>query len=301
MDRVDLFRIFTRVVETASFTHAADILNMPRSSVSTAVSRLEEHVGARLLHRTTRKVTPTDEGVAFYERCLRVITDVEEAEAMFQRGAHKAMGKLRVDVPSRMGRLIIIPALPDFLAASPEIDITLGMSDRTINLIEDNVDCVLRTGDLQESGLIARRIGLLPLANVASPLYLARFGVPQNLDALAAHWAVNYASPSTGRVEMWEVMDDHKPRQFPMRSKITVNNAEAYIAACLAGLGLIQIPSYDVRPYLETGDLVEVLPNYRAESMPVTLLYPHRRHLPARVRVFAAWLEKLLKQKLASP
>lgn len=298
MDRIDLFRIFTRVVETASFTHAADILNIPRSSVSTSVARLEERVGARLLHRTTRKVTPTAEGMAFYERCLRVITELEETEAMFQQGDQGVVGKLRVDVPGRIGRLIIIPALPDFLAAYPEIDITLGMTDRTINLIEDNVDCVLRTGDLQESGLIARHIGLLPLINVASPHYLAKFGTPQDVDALAAHWAVNYASPSTSRVEMWEIMDDHKPRLVPMRARITVNSAEAYIAACLAGLGLIQIPAYDVRAQLETGDLIEILPACPAAPMPVTLLYPHRRHLPHRVRVFAAWLEKLLKQKL---
>jgi DNA-binding transcriptional LysR family regulator len=157
---------------------------------------------------------------------------------------------------------------------------------------------VLRVGPLDDSGLIARPIGKLALINVASPSYLKRHGNPESPDNLGDHWAVNYASPSSGRVEDWEWVGHGALRTMPMRGRITVNSAEAYIACCLAGLGLIQIPAYDVRIHLEAGELVEVMPSYRAEAMPMTLLYPHRQHLSRRVQVFADWLEALLKRQL---
>jgi len=298
VDRIDLFRVFSRVVECASFTRAADTLGIPRSSVSAAVQELEERVGARLLHRTTRKVTPTQDGVAFYDRCQRVIADVEDTENLFRQTAAQPSGKLRVDVPGRIGRLIIAPALPDFLDRYPQIDIDLGVTDRSVNLVEDSVDCVLRVGPLSDSGLIARSFGELPLINVVSPAYLARHGTPRTSDDLGDHWAVNYASPSSGRVEDWEWIEDGKLRTMPLRGRVTVNSAEAYIACCLSGLGLIQIPAYDVRHHVEAGELVEVMPDHRAQPMPMTLLYPHRQHLSRRLQVFADWLEALLKRQL---
>lgn len=288
--------MFARVVETASFTRAADTLGVPRSTVSAAIARLEVRLGTRLLQRTTRRVAPTPDGAEFYERCLRVMADVEDVEGMFRHGGGKPAGKLRVDVPGRIGRLIVIPALPDFLAAYPDIDLTLGVTDRPVNMVEENVDCVLRTGPLPDSGLICRVIGALPLINVASPDYLARYGTPRTVEDLPAHWAVTYASPATGRAEPWEVMEGKTARQITLRARVTVNSAEAYIAACLAGLGMIQIPAYDVRPQLIAGELVEILPTARAAALPMALLYPHRRHLPHRVRVFADWLEALLKR-----
>lgn len=298
MDRIDLFRIFVRVVKCSSFTRAADTLGMPRSSVSAAVQELEGRVGARLLHRTTRVVSPTHDGSAFYERCLRLIADVEEAENIFRQSATPS-GRLRIDVPGRIGRLIIAPALPAFLDAYPEIDIDLGVTDRAVNLVEESVDCVLRVGPLADSGMIARSIGELRLINVASPAYLERYGLPQSPDDLQNHLAVNYASPSSGRVEAWEWAEHEVLRSMPMRGRVAVNSAEAYIACCLAGIGLIQIPAYDVRRHLEARELVEVMPSYRAEPMPMTLLYPHRQHLSRRVHVFADWLESLLKREVS--
>ncbi|MBL8657646.1 MAG: LysR family transcriptional regulator [Altererythrobacter sp.] len=301
MDRIDLFRIFSRVVECASFTRAADTLGVPRSSVSAAVQELEGRVGARLLHRTTRKVSPTQDGAAFYDRCQRVIADVEDTENLFRQTAAQPSGRLRVDVPGRIGRLIIAPALPGFLDRYPQINIDLGVTDRAVNLVEDSVDCVLRVGPLSDSGLIARPIGRLALINVASPAYLARHGTPHVPDDLERHWAVNYASPSSGRVEDWEWLEDGILRAVPMRGRVTVNSAEAYIACCLAGLGMIQIPAYDVRSYLDTGDLVEIMPENRAESMPMTLLYPHRQHLSRRLQIFADWLVDILKRQILEP
>lgn len=298
MDRIDLFRIFTRVVECASFTRAANTLGIPRSSVSAAVQELERRVGARLLHRTTRKVSATQDGAAFYERCRRVIADVEDTENLFRQAAAQPSGRLRIDVPGRIGRLIIAPALPDFLGRYPEIDIDLGVTDRAVNLVEDGVDCVLRVGPLGDSGLIARPIGKLLLINVASPAYLSRHGTPQVPDDLGDHWAVNYVSPSGGRIENWEWVEHDALRTVPLRGRVTVNSAEAYIACCLAGLGLIQIPAYDVERHLEAGELVEVMPGHRAAPMPMTLLYPHRQHLSRRLQVFADWLAALLKRQL---
>ena len=298
MDRIDLFRIFTRVVDASSFTKAADALGLPRSTVSAAIQELEARVGTRLLHRTTRKVSPTMDGAAFYEKCLRLVAEVEETESLFRQSKTRPSGKLRIDVPGRIGRLVIAPALPDFLDRYPEIEIVLGVTDRAVHLIEDSVDCALRVGPLDESTLVARPFGELPVMNVASPGYLNRFGTPRTPADLPAHHAVHYASPSTGRVEEWEWVADGNVRTLPMSGRVTVNNAEAYIACCLAGLGLIQIPAYDVQEHLRSGALVEVMPGHRAAPMPLNLLYPHRQHLSRRLKVFADWLEDLVAAHL---
>ncbi len=298
MDRIELFATFACVVECASFTRAAATLGQPRSSVSAAIRQLEDRLGTRLLHRTTRHVAPTQDGLAFYERCLRLIADVEDAEALFRSTVDGPAGKLRIDVPGRIGRLIIAPALPDFLARYPDIAVELGVTDRAVNLVEGSVDCVLRVGPLSDSSLIARNLGELRLINVASPAYLKRYGTPQSPEELSEHEAVHYASPSTGAVEDWQWLEGERQHSRTMAGRVTVNGAEAYIACCLAGLGLIQIPAYDVAAHLAAGELVEVMPEHRAEPMPVALLYPHRQHLSRRLKVFADWLEPLLKERL---
>jgi len=300
MDRIELFRIFTRVVESASFTRAADTLGLPRSSVSAAVQTLETRLGTRLLHRTTRKVAPTQDGAAFYERCLRLIEDMDEAENLFRRSASGPTGRLRVDLPSRIGRLIVAPALPEFLTRYPGIDIDLGMTDRAVHLIEESVDCALRVGPLSDSGLIARPFGTLRLINVASPDYLERYGIPLMPSDLASHFAVNYASPSSGRVEDWEWIEGGEARTVAVPGRISVNSAEGSIACCLAGLGLIQIPAFDVVDHLKEGRLVEVMPGHSAAPMPMALLYPHRQHLSRRLQVFANWLEGLMREVIAA-
>lgn len=230
-----------------------------------------------------------------------MIAEVEKTEDLFRQSNAQPSGKLRVDVPGRIGRLIVAPALPAFLDTFPQIDIDLGVTDRAVDLVGDSVDCVVRVGSLSDSSLIARPLAKLPLINVASPDYLSRFGTPETPADLQAHWAVNYASPSTGRTETWEWLDGGKLHSLPMRGRVSVNNAEAYIACCLAGLGLIQIPAYDVRSHLEAGRLVEVMPAYQAEPLPMTLLYPHRQHVSRRVQVFADWLETLLRNEITRP
>ncbi len=296
MDRIDQCRIFARVVETGSFTRAAETLGLPRSTVSTAVQALEGRVGARLLTRTTRSVTPTPDGLAFYEHCIRLVADMDEAEDLFRRERGHVQGVLRVSLPARIGRLIVAPALPEFVAAHPGIKLELGITDRPVNLTEEGLDCVLRVGVLHDSGLIARRMGQMTLLNVASPAYLARHGVPRTPADLVrdGHLAVRYMSPANGRVEAWEWEADGQLHTLDLPGPVTVNSSETQIACCLAGLGLIQVPQYDVRALVESGRLCAVLPQWGAPAMPVTLLYPHRRHLSSRLQAFAGWLEGLL-------
>lgn len=309
MDRIALYRTFARVVEAGSFTKAAATLDMPRSTVSTAIVALEERLGTRLLNRTTRTVRPTQDGLAFYDRCIRLIADIEEAEGAFAQSRNSPAGRLHVNMPGRIGRLIVAPALPDFVEAYPDIAIQLGVTDRAVDIIEDNVDCALRVGPLGDSGLIARQIGALRFINVASPAYLERYGTPLHPDDLKSgasggyqgggHHMVGYASPTSGRLDDWEWVEDGKVRTMPLRATVTVNSAEAYIACAIAGLGLIQIPAYDVADDIAAGRLVEVMPDHCAEPMPMNLLFPQRRYRARHVELFIDWLVALLKDGLS--
>ncbi|MDD2867796.1 LysR family transcriptional regulator [Neomegalonema sp.] len=290
MDRIELYRVFVRVVEARSFTRAADTLQKPRSSVSAAVAELEARLGARLLQRTTRSLHPTDEGSEFYERCLGLLSEHEEMEAMFRSAARGLEGRIRVEVPGRIGRLILAPALPEFLARWPGIVVELGVADRLADLVGERVDCALRIGPLPDSSLRARRLGEIVQINVASPAYLARHGAPRGLDDLDRHLQVAYASPGSGRVADWEWVEGGEIRSRPTPWRVSANSAEAYIACALAGLGMIQIPAYDVAEHLAAGDLVEVLPEIRPGALPAHLLFPGRARPTRRLSLFADWL-----------
>ncbi|MBA8880937.1 LysR family transcriptional regulator [Phyllobacterium myrsinacearum] len=298
MDRIDRLRIFVRVVECSSFTKAANILQVPRSTVSVAIRELEQLVGARLLQRTTRSVAATEDGRAYYDLCVRLLADYDDAETIFTHGAMNPKGRLRINVPGRLGRLIIAPALPGFFNKYPDIELDMGVTDRAVDLVQEGIDCVVRVGELNDSSLVARKLGNLPLINCASPDYVARYGLPQTVKDLGRHFAVNYASPTTGRIARWEYTEDGHSAEISMRSFMTVNTAEAYIACCEAGLGLIQIPAYDVEMQLRAGSLVEVLSSHRAEPMPIAILYPHRQHLSPRLQVMVDWLADLFSRTI---
>ncbi|AQS84404.1 MAG: LysR family transcriptional regulator [Acetobacter aceti] len=298
MDRIDLLRVFIRVMETGNFSRAAGSLNLPRSSVSTAIQQLETRLGTRLFSRTTRLVSSTNDGKLFYQRALQLVADMDEAESLFQQKRGSPRGILRVDMPGRIGRLIVAPALPSFLASYPEIDIQLGVTDRSVNLTEDGVDCALRVGVLADSSLISRHIADLQVINVASPLYLETHGVPHTPEDILHHQVVRYASPATGRIEEWEWVHRRESKSCPTQGRVTVNSAEALIACCVAGSGLIQIPAYDVKENLIRGELVAVMPDWQAPPLPLTLLYPERRHKSSRLHVFIEWITALLKNQL---
>jgi DNA-binding transcriptional LysR family regulator len=295
-------QIFVRVAELSSFNQAADRLGLPKARVSTAVQQLEAQLGTRLLHRTTRRVQMTQDGQAFYERCKDVLSDLDELQAMFQHGVQALRGRLRVDMPTLIARDQLIPRLSEFLAAYPQVEIELSSTDRRVDLVREGFDCVLRVGPLADSGLVARPLGQLRQINCASPAYLAQHGTPQTLGDLAAHHMVHYLPTLGARPIGWEYVQeggqDGETRSLAMPGALIVNSTEAYQAAGLAGLGLIQVPAAGVASLIERGLLVEVMPQYRGPALPVSLLYAHRRNLPKRVQVFMAWVGEVLRPYL---
>ncbi len=264
---------------------------------TTTRQQLEACLGTRLLHRTTRRVGLTPDGEALLQRAQSLIADVDEMEQQFRPQAHGISGRLRVDVPSRIARRLIAPALPGFLEPHPALDIDLGSSDRMIDLVHEGIDCALRVGPLSSNTLVAKPLGHFALINCASPAYLARYGSPQTPQDLHVHLAVNYVSATSGRTAPWEWQDNGQTRTRTMTSRVSANNAETYIALSLAGLGLIQIPVFDVHGHLARGDLVRVLAGYDPAPMPVHMVYPHRRHAALRLQVFIRWVEQLLSQQ----
>ncbi|AJC19444.1 LysR family transcriptional regulator [Pandoraea pulmonicola] len=298
MHQLDAMRIFVRVTETGSFTQAADSLGLPRASVSNAIKQLETRLGTRLLHRTTRRVQLTQDGRACLERCKDLLADMEEWETMFVARDEALTGRLRVDLPATLARTTVIPQLPAFLAQHPALQVELSSTDRRVDLVREGFDCVLRAGAIVDSTLIARPLGHMRQINVASRAYLARYGVPETLEDLNRHQLIHYTTTLGTRPTGWEYFDGERYAQWPMEGVLTVNNADAYQAACLAGLGLIQAPESGVRAHLADGTLREVLPGYQAEPLAVTLLYANRRHLPRRVQAFMNWLADLLTPRL---
>jgi len=300
MDRLDQYRIFVQVAEMGSFIKAAHALELPRASVSAAIQQLEVQIGTRLLHRTTRQVHLTADGSQLLERVRPLLADVEDIDLLFQTSQRQVSGQLRIDVPSRIARRLIAPALPSLLGQHPRLRLVLGSSDRAVDLVQEGVDCAVRVGLLQNTSLVVRPLGAIALINCASPAYLQTHGVPERLDDLGiGHWMVGYASSTTGRELPWEYQTgDGVGRVVAVPSQVVTNNAENYIACCRAGLGLIQIPRFDVKHLLDAGELVEVLPTYRAASMPVSLLYPHRRQRSRRLMVFLDWFEELIREHL---
>jgi DNA-binding transcriptional LysR family regulator len=295
---LDTLRIFAKVAELASFTRAADQLGHPKARVSTAVQQLEAQLGTRLLHRTTRSVRLTQDGEQFLERCKELLADAEELQSMFQQAPSALRGRLRVDLPVGIARSIVIPRLPEFFAVHPQLALELSTTDRLVDPVHEGFDCVLRIGALRESGLVARPLGRLRLINCASPGYLRAHGVPRTLEDLAGHRLVHYSPTLGGQPPGWEYHDGERYRFQPMGGQITVNSSEAYEAACLAGLGLIQAPVLGLQPLIEQGLLEEVMPQATGEPMPVTLLYPHRRNLSKRVQAVLDWLTQTLGPSL---
>jgi len=297
MDKLEQYRVFVQVAEMSSFIKAAHALELPRASVSAAIQQLETTLGTRLLHRTTRQVRPTADGLQLLERARALLAEAEDIDQLFQAGQRKVSGRLKVDVPSRIARRLVAPALPGFLRRYPRLQVALGSTDRAIDLVQEGVDCAVRFGTLLDSSLVVRPIGQVALINCASPDYLAEHGVPAQPDDLArGHWAVGYASASNGRELAWELPPSAQALRVP--SRVLVNNAESYIACCAAGLGLIQIPRFDVQHLLDRGQLVEVLPGFRAAAMPVSLVYPHRRQRSRRLIAFIEWFEALMQPHL---
>jgi len=293
-------RIFATVAELASFSRAAEQLGLAKGRVSTCVQQLEAQVGTRLLQRTTRSVRLTPDGERFLDRCKELLTEAEQLEAMFRPAATGLTGRLRIDLPNRLARDLVLPRLPEFLAAHPQLEVGISTTDRRVDLVHEGFDCVLRVGALVDSELVARPLGFLPMRNVASPAYLRRHGTPRTLADLAAHRVVHYQPSLNAQGAAWDYVDaDGRHRTLTMRAQVTVNGTDAYQAAALAGLGLIQAPALGIDALVASGALVEVLPAWRAPALPVSLMLPNRRQLAPRVQAVIAWLAQVVAPQLS--
>jgi DNA-binding transcriptional LysR family regulator len=289
MDRFQEMQIFVRIMERRSFTQAAEDLQVPRATVTNVMKRLEERLGARLLERTTRSVSPTLDGDAYYQRCVRLLTDVEEADDSFKNAAPK--GLLRVNLQGPLAKHFVVPALPEFLRRYPGIQLHIGEGDRLVDLVREGIDCVLRAGNLQDSSMVGRRVAELEQVTCASPDYLKRHGTPKKLADLDGHRAVDYISTMTGKPYPLEFATADGMKLVNLPSQVSVTGTDVYAGAAVAGLGLVQVPRYRIAEQLAAGTLRVVLAAFPPPPLPVSVLYPQSRQLSSRVRVFADWLK----------
>lgn len=298
MDRFDAMQAFARVVETGSFTRAAATLHISRTSVTQLVQQLEARLRVRLLNRTTRKVKVTADGAAYYERVVRLLADMDDAETSLSDASALPRGRLRLDVPSPFARMILIPALPAFYARYPDIQLDLGVSDRTVDLIDDNIDCVVRGGELTNLSLIARRIGELGLGIYAAPSYLAHAGTPTHPLELenTHHRVVGFMRTGTGKTISSTLRRDGESLRVTGRHVLAVDDGNAYLAAGLAGLGALWLPHYMAREPLAKGRLVPLFEDWQLEPMPMYVAFAPNRHVSAKLRAFIDWIAEVMVQ-----
>jgi DNA-binding transcriptional LysR family regulator len=299
MQNLEPIRIFITVAEMGSFTQAANSLGIQKGRASTAVRKLEEDLGVRLLHRTTRSVQLTEDGRVFHARARDLLAEVDDLDSMFASDRVALRGRLRVDMPSEIARTTIVPALPDFMATHPELELELSSTDRQVDLVQEGFDCVLRLGPIGDETLIARPLGKLRVVNAASPAYLARYGVPRSLEDLKQnHRAIHFAPTLGAKPHGWEYPHGDSYARLQLRGALHVNSVQTYEAAGIAGLGLIQAPLLGIGRYLASGALIEFLPDFRHKPFEVSLVVAHRRNLSRRVRAFMKWIENVLKPYL---
>lgn len=294
MDRIQAMQIFTRVAEAGSFVRAAETLSLPSSTVTSTIKSLEKYLQVRLLNRTTRRVSLTPEGMQYLAQCREIISLIEHTEASLTASVKRPQGRLRVDMPSGIAHSIVMPNLKDFYRSYPDIYLMIGVSDRQVDLVQEGVDCVIRTGELSNSTLVARPLGRFRWVTCASPEYLRKNGVPQSPDELSKHRAIHYFSGQTRRANEMRFLRDTETLSVPVRGEVAVNETGLYIKMCLEGFGLVQLAEAIVSEHLRDGRLIEVLADWQPSSVPVTLLYPHQRFLSPVVRSFADWISRLI-------
>jgi DNA-binding transcriptional LysR family regulator len=300
MDRFEALRLFTRIVELGSFTRAAAVLDLPRATATHAIKELEARLGVRLLERTTRQVRPTLDGQAYYERCMHVLAELDDAESALRSLASNPRGSLRLDLHGTHATGIILPRINEFRSRYPHIDLVISSGDRLVDLVREGIDCVVRSGNPRDSSLIAKRLATMPEVVCASPEYLQSFGTPRHPDELSAHQAVGFFAGNRDLRYPFELTLDGQLREYQLSSWISVNDAACYAAAALRGCGLIQLPRHGVETYLRDGRLVEVLSEFASPGVPVSVLYPQHRQLSPRVRVFVDWVSGVFADKFGS-
>lgn len=298
MDRFDAMRAFVRVVEARSFTKAAETLHMSKTTVTHLVQQLEARLRVRLLNRTTRRINVTPDGMAYYERVIRLLADMDDAETSLSSASSVPRGRLRVDVPSPFARLILIPALPAFLARYPDIQLDMGVSDRTVDIIGENVDCVVRGGEPTDQSMVARRVAELPLGVFASPGYLALAGTPSHPGELenSYHRIIGFSWGRAGNLYPLVMHCRGETVKVQGRYALAVDDGNAYLAAGVAGLGIMWLPRYMSKGHLARGDLVSLFEDWQLDPMPLYIAYPPNRHVSAKLRVFIDWVVELMNE-----
>lgn len=300
MDRFDELQLFNRIVELGSFTQAAHELDIPRATASHAVKALERRLGTRLLDRTTRQVTPTLDGRTFYERSKRVLAELEGAETCLSNHVVNPHGTLRLDVHGKHATRIILPRISEFHDRYPQIDLVISSGDRLVDLVREGIDCVVRAGTPRDSSLVVRRLADMPEVICASPEYLQKYGVPNHPDELEDHCGVGFFTRGNEYRYPFTVVVDGEVREFEASGWMSVSDAESYLAAALAGCGLIQAPEFGLREHLQSGRLVRVLADWRCPTLPVSVLYASHDQLSPRVRVFIDWAREIYAEYFGS-
>lgn len=297
MDRIHQMHVFVQVVESGNFTRAAEALGLPRSTVSGMVQALEDRLGVQLLQRTTRVVRPTQEGLQFADTARDLIDAVAQAEGQFRHRPEEISGRLRIDMPSRIARRMVIPHLQDFRARFPAVTLDISATDRMIDPVSEGIDAVVRLAVLEDSDLICRRIGDVPILTCAGADYIMRHGTPKTPADLTDHHLVNYALRMPALSAEWDGQENGHEITIAMQSHLCVDNAESYVAGALHGHGLIQVPAHDVADDIAAGSLIEVLADYRPAPVPLSFLYARRRYLASRLKVFMDWMTELLRNE----
>lgn len=294
MDRIQAMQVFTRVAEAGSFVRAAETLSLPSSTVTSMIKNLEKYLQVRLLNRTTRRVSLTPEGLQYLSRCREILSLIEHSESSLTDSVRRPQGRLRVDMPGGIAHFIVMPKLKEFYRLYPDIYLMIGVSDRQVDLVQEGVDCVIRTGELTDSTLVARPLGRFRWVTCASPDYLREYGVPETPEALSQHRAIHYFSGSGRRTNELRFARGTESLSIPVEGDAAVNETGLYIRLCLEGFGLAQLAENVILENLQQGKLVEVLADWQPPSVPVTMLYPHQRFLSPAVRAFADWISDIL-------
>ena len=298
MDRFDAMRAFVQVVDSGSYTRAAEQLGLHKATVSQQVQQLEDRLGLRLLVRSTRQVTPTAEGLAYCEQARAILVQVDEAESTLRRGSRALAGHLRVNVPVAMGRQVFAPEIAGFLDRHPKITLEMGCSDRTVDLIREGVDCALRGGAMPDSQLTARRLGDLRFALCAAPAYIERYGLPSSPDELARHHQVGYVLASTGKIRSVRLEREGRVAVQDVPARFVTTDSAAALSAALDGLGLFVLAEFVASHYLASGALIRVLPGWQCPSLPLQLVTPTSSKRTARVQAFMDWARALIVRRL---
>lgn len=293
MDRLHGILVFLRVVEHGTLSGAARALGVSTAAVSSTLSRLEKQLAGRLLIRTTRGLSTTPEGAEFYARCKQITAELAEAEGLVSRAARAVVGRLRVRLPLTLGRMWIVPSLPQFMLKHPSLTVEVVCMDFVPHTIEDGLDVSVQTGEMHDSSLAVRQLATTRYVICAAPAYFASHGAPQSPDELHGHTCINYRRPRTGRVREWKVKNGTTERQITINSAMTFNRIGLLIEAARAGYGLIQVPECYAQPYLASGELAETLENFKAGGYKISVVYRQQQRLAPKVRVFMDFLTAL--------